>query len=310
MSARTYKYSRPKAGSTAIPFLVTVLISLVVFGGAAFYFYQMMMQKRKELPIMPSAINSITDEDINSILFVLEPDDPTHQTAIMMLHFDPVRKQEFCLGIPLDLVIENEGRSMTVAACLTNHGAGPLKSALAKALDQEIDRYVLLNSRTFKTLVELIGNVSYAVPVKDTGLRKSNAAILLDASQFETMLTSSKYPKEAERYPVIGISVAQLLNQCDGERIGKNLESYFNQVINVVETDITSMDFQNHKHAISYMFENVHVEGKSPARGVEVMVDETPDGLLVLKENFNERLKVTFNQLSNTGANKQTETAE
>ena len=47
----------PKAGTTAIPFLITVLISMFLFGGVALYFYNKLTAKSNELQPMQSAVN-------------------------------------------------------------------------------------------------------------------------------------------------------------------------------------------------------------------------------------------------------------
>lgn len=298
-SSTIFRRRKIKAGSTAIPFMITVLISLVVFGGIAMYFYQNMTAKARELKPMQGAMNNITEEDINSILFVLEPDDPTMETAVMMMHFDPVRKQEYCMGIPLDLVVEYEGRAMTVSACLFNQGANALKIALSSTLDQEIARYIVMGHDSFQTLIGMIGNVSLPIPIRDTGLRPTEASTEIDVNQFETLLTSTRYADPLERYSEIGLAVALLLNQCDGERIGTNLDMYFRDVIATFETDITSMDFADHKHAISYMFKYVHTNS-APARGIILETVKTEDGLYTVREGFLEDLKVTFAQKLDT----------
>lgn len=299
--------------------MITVLISLFVFGGVALYFYEQLTAKSDELQPMQSATTRISDEDIGAMLFVLDPDTEDRRNAVMMLRFDPVRKQIFCIGIPLDLQVSHEGRSMSVDACYENHGLEALKNAVSKLLDQEIGHYMKMDSNGFQKLVNLIGNVQYVVTVRDTGLQPSESYITLDNEQFETLLTSNKYSSEEERSNVIGGSVAQLLNQCIGEtenslntndldggaRVAHNLDSYFSTVINGVTTDITAMDFQNHKHAISYVFEYA----AAPARGMGIICDEQ-DGILVPNQVFLDNLKITFYQLSADSSNHNTQDNE
>ena len=294
--SKWFSRRREKPGATAIPFLITVLISIFIFGGVALFFYNKLMEDDTELQPMQSAITRISDADINSILFILDPNDPDHperQTAMMMLHFDPVRKQEFWVGIPLDLQVSHEGKLMTAENCYINHGLDAVKKAVGTALDQEIDRYIMMDSKGFDQLANVIGNVSYPSPIKDAGLRRvdDGVSVQLDNKQFETLLTSTRYDKETERCTTIGLSVSQLLNQCDGTRIGNNLDNYFNTVINAVTTDITAMDFADHKHAISYVF----LYAQTPARAVSLICDEE-NGMLVVSPSFVNDLKVTFYQ--------------
>ena len=308
--ASTYKRRRrgPKAGSTAIPFMITFLISLFVFGGVGLYFYNKLTVKNNELQPMQSSTTSISDADINSILFVLDPTEEDRYNAVMMMRFDPVRKMIFCIGVPLDINVEHEGKTMSVNECYSTYGMEALKNAVSKLLDQPINRYIKMDSEGFKKIVTLIGNVTYRIPIRDQGLKPTEAPATLDNDQFVTLLTSMNYTSEEERCNVIGNSVATLLNQCiggeeyarsrgetdGGERVARNLDAYFSAIINDVTTDITAMDFSNHRHAISYVFEFA----QAPARGMGVICDTQPDGKLVPNPTFLENLKITFYQVS------------
>lgn len=315
-SNMTTTYSRrrrrgSKAGTTAIPFMITFLISLFVFGGVALYFYNKLTAKSNELQPMQSATTSISDDDVNSILFVLDPTEENRKNAVMMMRFDPVRKMIFCIGVPLDLKVSHEGKIMSVDECYTVYGIDVLKAAVSDLLDQPIDRYMLMDSEGFKSTVSLIGNVVYRIPIRDEGLKPTEAPATLDNNQFVTLLTSTQYTSEEERSNVIGNSIATLLNQCiggeeyariqgeknGGERVARNLDGYFSAVINVVTTDITAKDFSDHRHAISYMFEY----SQAPARGMGVICDTQADGTLIPNPTFLDNLKITFYQVSVDG---------
>ncbi|MBR4199661.1 MAG: LCP family protein [Oscillospiraceae bacterium] len=302
----------PKAGSTAIPFMITFLISLFVFGGVGLYFYNKLTVKNNELQPMQSATTSISDADVNSILFVLDPTEDNRKDAVMMMRFDPVRKMIFCIGVPLDLKVEHENKTMSVQECYSTYGMEALKNAVSVLLDQPIDRYMKMDSEGFKKLVTLIGNVTYRIPIRDQFLKPTEAPATLDNDQFVTLLTSMNYKSEEERCNVIGNSIATLLNQCmggeeyarsrgetdGGKRVARNLDSYFSAIINDVTTDITAMDFSDHRHAISYVFEFA----QAPARGMGVICDIQADGTLVPNPTFLNNLKITFYQVSVNGS--------
>ena len=63
--ANSYRRRRPKTGSTAIPFLITILISMIVLGSIAYYFYGKIKHKNVNLQPMKSAVTSISENDIN-----------------------------------------------------------------------------------------------------------------------------------------------------------------------------------------------------------------------------------------------------
>ena len=288
---------RRSTGSIAIPFMVTFLIALIALGGTGYYFYQKLTNKQRELQPIVGATASISDDDINEILFILDPaDKEAAQPAVMLLRFDPVRKQEFCVGIPLTLRLKADGKGETVGECLTKHGANTLKSDLSALLDQQIDRYLQMDSEGFQLMMSLLNNVSYIVTIRDKGLRPSDVSVELEGSQFETLLTSRKYSTERERNSVIGFAVAALIRQLEGQRIADNLESYFSMLINEneVKTDITGMDFTKHRHAITFVLEH----GNGAPSGVPLSYANTDDNNLILAPDCPDSLKITFSQKS------------
>lgn len=274
-----------------------MLIALIVIGSIAYYFYDKFMNKEYELKPMVGTTASISDADIKSILFVLKPDDAERLPAVMLFHFDPVRKQEYCVGVPCNMEVDHEGRTMTVRECLDNNGINNLRNALAKTLDQEIDYHVQLDSAGFQKMMGLIGNVTYLVTIHDDGLRPDDTSQQLDSTQFETLLTSTHFYSEEERSTVIGFSVAALLNQCDGKRIAANIDDYFNSIINNITTNVTAMDFSQHRHAVTYVFENA----TAPGRGMSVLCDQKDENTLTVSPSFIETLKTTFSQQASEG---------
>ncbi|MBR3447445.1 MAG: hypothetical protein IKH27_06555 [Oscillospiraceae bacterium] len=296
---------RSKAGSTAIPFMITILISLLVFGGVALYFYNKLTEKTNELKVMEPATKIISAEDINTILFVLDPADEGRKNAVMLMRFDPVRKQILCIGIPLELQVQLDSRVMTVGACYENHGAVSLKDAVAETIGQPVDRYIMMDSRGFATLVNIFGNPKTTIDIEDTGLNKSKNGLpeTLDIGKYELLLTSQRYADEIERCTKIGLSIAQLINDCispedshataetsGGSRIANNLDKYFNTVFNAITTDITVIDYEDHKHAISYVFQYA----VSPARGYTMGCQKQEDGTLTINESTLNDLKMLF----------------
>lgn len=304
---------RSKAGSTAIPFMITILISLLVFGGAALYFYNKLAEKTNELKVMEPASKIISSDDINTILFVLDPDDEGRKNGVMLMRFDPVKKQILCIGIPLELQVQLDSRVMTVGACYENHGAAMLKTAISETIGQPVDRYITMNSYGFATLVNIFGNPKTTIDIEDTGLSKSKNGLpeTLDIGKYELLLTSQRYPDELERSMKIGFSIAELINECispedaiptqemdGGSRIAGNLDKYFNTVFNAVTTDITVIDYEDHKHAISYVFQYAN----APARGYFLFCMKEADGTLTLPDSTMNELRVLFGSNTGTGS--------
>lgn len=285
------KKRRRSSGSIAIPFLLTLLISTIVLGGVGYYFFKQIINDDKELLVMPGATTGISEEDIYEILFVLEPDSPARKTAVMLMRFDPIRKQEYYIGIPLNLQVERESTTMTLEQCIDNYGVSDAKDALSVLFDQKIDYYIRMDSTGFQKISTVFGNVSCLVSIHDENLKPDDVSQDLDATQLETLLTSVNYYSESERTAVIGQTIAQLVNQSDSKRIASNVDGYFSSVIGSVTSNISAIDFTDHRHAILFVLE----QSEAPAMSYTVFGTES-DGIFTMNENYPAQLKEIFMQ--------------
>lgn len=294
MSTNSSGYRRQKrrsSGSIAIPFLITILIATAILGSVGYYAYQKLVREEAVLKEMPGATTGISEADIYEILFVLEPDSSARQRAVMLMRFDPIRKLEYYIGIPLNLQVTHNDTQMTLDACIETYGESAAKEALSVLFDQKIDYYVRLDSQSFRKLCSVFGNVSCLVSIHDEGLKPDDVSQNLDSTQLETLLTSLNFYSESERTAVIGQTVAQLVNQSDSKRIASNIDGYFSAVIGTVSTDITAIDFTDRRHAIVYVLEH----SEAPAKSYSVLGLET-DGVFVMNENYPDSLKEVFMQ--------------
>lgn len=285
------KKRRRSSGSIAIPFLLTLLISTIVLGSVGYYFFKKIINDDKELLVMPGATTGISEEDIYEILFVLEPDSPARKTAVMLMRFDPIRKQEYYIGIPLNLQVEREGTTMTLEQCIDNYGVSDAKDVLSVLFDQKIDYYIRMDSTGFQKISTVFGNVSCLVSIHDENLKPDDVSQDLDATQLETLLTSVNYYSEGERTAVIGQTIAQLVNQSDSKRIASNVDGYFSSVIGSVTSNISAIDFTDHRHAILFVLE----QSEAPAMSYTVFGIES-DGIFIMNENYPAQLKEIFMQ--------------
>lgn len=285
------KKKRRSSGSIAIPFLLTLLISTIVLGSVGYYFFKQIINDDKELQVMPGATTGISEEDIYEILFVLEPDSPARKTAAMLMRFDPIRKQEYYIGIPLNLQVEREGTTMTFEQCINSYGVSDAKDALSVLFDQKIDYYIRMDSTGFQKIATVFGDVSCLVSIHDENLKPDDVSQNLDATQLETLLTSVNYYSESERTAVIGQTIAQLVNQADSKRIASNVDGYFSSVIGSVTSNISAIDFTDHRHAILFVLE----QSEAPAMSYTVFGTEA-DGIFTMNENYPAQLKEIFMQ--------------
>ncbi len=253
--------AKNKSGSFAIPFLITLLISLLLFGTAALYVYRSMLKSNTELKQMESQITLVSEADAHSILFVLDTS-MTNDNALpcfLLYSTDPIARKIVCTGIPNDLLLDTDSGQRTVQTIYRTGGAPDVKTAVSEALSVTIDRYMRLDSTSFQKICNILGGVTYYVPISTRGLAVADIPQSLSAEQIEIMLTYNGYQSEQQRCSVMASAVSDMLTQCNGERVAESLETNFTNLMNLVsDTDITTEDFKDRKHAMKYILTNTN----------------------------------------------------
>ena len=80
-----------------------------------------------------------------------------------------------------------------------------------------------------------------------------------------------------------------MINQTDGKRIADSFDSNFNVIINMVDSNVTAVDYKKRKMAIKNMFEN----GTTIA--VTLSLDGSPAGSdFIPSENFINTLREDY----------------
>ena len=92
---------KQKLGSTAIPFLLTVLISLIVIGGTALFIFERI---EKDDSSEPESVDKIeyftpTAEDSSTLMLILDLEDGVSPITFMVLRIDPEMRRYVCIPI-------------------------------------------------------------------------------------------------------------------------------------------------------------------------------------------------------------------
>lgn len=287
-----FRRRKRKIGTVAIPFLLTILIATAVFGSIARYYYKRLTKSEYSLETMPAATESITENDVNNLLFIFTPDDSVRKMVVMLLHFDPIRRTEHCIGIPINMLISHNDKQITVEQCAKTYDPTTLCESLSATLGQTIDRYVCMDSEGFQKIVSIFGTATVMVTISDYGLYPKDVSQNIDTEQLETLITSNKFYNESERTATIGSAISSLINHGNFERISNNLDSYFNTFLSATTTNVAASDFADHKHAISFMFQKTII---FPAKTLTLAGVENERGEFVLHEGFPAALDTAFN---------------
>ena len=128
---------KQKIGSTAIPFLLTVLISLIIIGGAALFIFNKLDKDKNSSE--PDSIDKIeyytpTAEDSSNLLLILDTKDGASPITFMVLRIDPEMKRYVCIPIASTSVIDYGGEIMALSEHYKNGGVIGTKNSLESLL--------------------------------------------------------------------------------------------------------------------------------------------------------------------------------
>ena len=276
-----------KKESVAIPFLISMLISLLIIGLPVVKLYSHIIDKKvanetsnENHIFSPSESNNFTS------LIVFDVDDPALRDTFVIMRTS-VTNKKFTFVPVSNNIISTSGKSKTkMADIYKNGGIIELKKAVESTFDIKIDRDITFNDEAFSLICDVLGGVNYNVP---DGLRGLNEGIQYLSSEFIIKLITNKKLAEEPRTVTVGNIASEMLTQTSGDRVVDALDYTFNKLINIVETDITSIDYTNQKEALIYLLTNnqfkstyIVPDGSSSDGGIKVNDDFLSD----MKKDF------------------------
>lgn len=331
---------KKKTGSVAIPFLITLLISLVLIGGAAIIIYDKIDNDDSSLISMVNEVGTLSEGDNHTIMFVLdmsdsidseyenndeddyyeddydseEGDEETEDNSskeyiyepytFMIMRSEPVDKKLTFLGIPSNMLIGENNK--TAQDIYIDNGSAALVSSVEYTLGINIDRYMTFDTESFKKVCNILGGVTFAVPkgVKDVSTSESEQ--YLSAEQIESIISCGNYSGgELQRISTASSLITAMINQTNGERIAGNLDNSFNAIINMTKSNISAIDYNEKKYAIKFMLkysDPADSESRSTRAQFITPYGSTEGGKFVADKYFADDIKVYFEQADNQNA--------
>ncbi len=246
--------SRKKKGHVAIPFLIAFLCSVLVIGGIALIITHK-LDAEDPVREMQTNLKKPTAENNVTILFILdEPADPEPYTFLVMRML-PAQKQIMLVSMPSNMLAVVDGEQDTLAGFYQNGGTQQAKQALLNEAGLTIDRYMVMDSKAFQKIADIFAGAYYLVPANTNGFTDSAEPQYLGASQMEKLITYPMFEEgQSQRSVVTADLICEMINQADYERIIPSMDSNFKIIANMVDTDISSIDYDNEKDALKYMF--------------------------------------------------------
>lgn len=287
------KLKKKKAGRVAIPFLISLLVSLVVIGGAALFIYEKIDDNDSSLSSMVNQVGTLSAEENHTILFVVdmsdtistesddyydEEDDEYYDEDYDDEYYDEDGAEEeedkktnlkqpytFMLmrSEPVNKKILFMGIPSNMLLGEENRQAQDIyvdngTAALVKSMEFswgiKIDRHLTMDTEGFKKVCNILGGVTFAVPKDVETVQQTDSEQYLSAEQIVEIVSSGNYSGgELQRISTVSSLVTSMTNQASGERIAGNLDNIFETVINMSDSDISAADYNDRKYAIKFM---------------------------------------------------------
>lgn len=252
------KKKKRKAGSIAVPFLITVFVGLLIVGGVAFGLFKYFgLGRGGELkPPTPRAVGTTTEEDNHTILFVLDEPEKKCSSTFVLMRSLPLDKKLLFIGIPTNTVTVVDGQQQNLKSQYERAGAASAAKFTEALFGITVDRYMKVSPQALIKICDVLGGVSYPVNVDIAGFNSDGSDQYLNSEQIERFVTYSMFPDgEVQRAYIASSVLADMINQTNGERFASNLDNNFTSIINMTtDSNITSVDYRNRKDAIKNMF--------------------------------------------------------
>ncbi|MBQ3566841.1 MAG: LCP family protein [Oscillospiraceae bacterium] len=220
--------------------------------------------------------------------------------TFMIMRSEPVNKQILFMGIPSNMLVGESNKQ--AQDIYVDNGTATLTSSLEYTLGIKIDRHMTLNTESFKKICNVLGGVTYAVPKDVKTIAQADGEQYLSAEQAAEIISCANYSGgELQRISTASSLITAMVNQTSGERIAGNLDNIFNTIINMTESDISAIDYNNRKYAIKFMLkysDPVDSESRSTRAQFITPYGKEDGKEFIADKYFADDIKVYFDEAS------------
>ena len=282
--------AKQKKGHVAIPFLLAFLLGIVGIGGIAMYLFNQLSAK-EDIRSIPSSVVKPTEADNMTLMFVLDEASDASPLTFMAVRVMPAEKKMILVSIPSNMLAIVDGRQDTVSSFYKTNGIQGAMNAIQNEAGIYADRYIILNSESFQKICNIFAGVNYQIPLGTQGFADNEEVQYLGPSQIEKLITNPFFENgESERSAVVSDVISEMINQTDYDRIVASMDSNFRTLINMMNTDISSIDYSNEKSALKYMY----TYGSRICTFRLATGRTSADGMFVLDSDFQESISEYF----------------
>lgn len=246
---------KKKKGHVAIPFLLAFLLAILGIGGIAMYLFKQLDDDGNGIQKMPGTMTKPTSASDATLLFILDEPSKPEPLTFMLARIRPGEKEIVLIGLPDNMISVVDGRQDTLSGFYSNGGVQQVEAAILNETKIETDRYIIINSEGFQKICNIFGGAYYQVPKGLVGFTDSAEPQYLGPSQIEKLLVYPMFEQgEIQRSAVCGDLISEMINQTDYARIVASMDNNFKTLVNMMETDISAIDYNEEKDALKYMY--------------------------------------------------------
>lgn len=220
-----------------------------------------------------------------NLITMLSDGESDNPELFVLVTYNAVDSRLVFIPMPVGISIEKDER--TLSNIYAAQGGKGVVSAIENIFGFRCDCYIKLDRRGFNDIVTSFGNIEYNVQntliVKD-GLDietfNAGARMLTAESVYRLMMKADFQEGESYRFNIVGDLLSETINQNFRELDTSMLDTLFNQLIDVAETDLTESLYRSKKAALLNSIEY----GVNPGEYYVPYGDYTDDGAFKVAE--------------------------
>lgn len=247
-------------------FLKSFLISFVIiFSLGAILFSYLMNDQYKALesssaPHVTENYSIQEDEEMNILIAMSETREAVAD-RFLLLNIDPIDRMVIVTGIPNNAQATVNIKTGTISELYDYGGAPMAVRAVQNLFFITIDRYIRVDNESLAQIVDMFGGVEYeveqpAVYQSPTGstVEVETGRQLLDGRRFAAMLRNRELDTLEQVNTAARLSSALFEQRMGG--LSKKLDSFYREMVNLTDTNLSSFDYEYRKHGLTALMES------------------------------------------------------
>lgn len=279
-------------------YIILLFLFIVLVGGTIILLYIKKLNAKPStsndvLPSVTKAENKFIPEEIDcqTTLFALVDGDNDNNKLFMLTRFLPTKDKLYIVPVPDELLCRINTDKKTLSEFYRTGGITESVKACENTFDISIEKYMVMNDDSFSNFANIFGGVNVTIPYdliyrsdnSDESIVIRKGEQYLDSTRLRQLLTFPSFREGNDmRYKLMGITISDLINKNLSERLTYSMDSSFNSLVNVTNTNINAHDYNERKEALCYMVTDV----------------ENPTEYLICNGEYNENNQFEITDLS------------